>query len=271
MTVTAFDECERRAWAGQAEAYAGGFAKLCAYPVPRLLDAAGVREGSRVLDVGTGPGTVAVAACERGAKVTAVDAEPGMVALAAQTAPAADVRLAGLPGLPFAGDEFDAVVGNFVLNHVGRPRSALAELRRVTRAGGRMAVTIWAAPAAAGQALLGRAVQAAGVTRPAHLPALAPEDDFPRTEEGFAALLGDAGLADVCCETVLWEHRTTPEEWWSGPAAGVATIGQIVTSRSPEVVEEIKGHFDSLCAEFTGADGALVLPHAALMAYGRAS
>ncbi|MGW2628762.1 class I SAM-dependent methyltransferase [Streptomyces chattanoogensis] len=269
--MTAFDESERRAWAGQADAYAGGFAKLCAYPVPRLLDAAGVREGSRALDVGTGTGTVAVAACERGAKVTAVDAEPGMVALAAQTAPAADVRLAGLPRLPFAAAEFDAVVGNFVLNHVGRPRAALAELCRVTRPGGRIAVTIWAAPAAAGQALLGRAVQAAGVTRPAHLPALAPEDDFPRTEEGFAALLGDAGLADVCCETVLWGHRTTPEEWWSGPAAGVATIGQIVTGQPPEIIGEIKGHFDSLCAEFTDSDGVLVLPHAALMAYGRVS
>ncbi|WLW58322.1 class I SAM-dependent methyltransferase [Streptomyces sp. YU58] len=268
--MTAFDESERRAWAGQAAAYSASFAKLCAYSVPRLLDAAEVREGTRVLDVGTGTGAVAAAACERGAKVTAVDTEPGMVALAAQTAPAADVRLAGLPSLPFVDGEFDAVVGNFVLNHVGRPRAALAELRRVTRPGGRIALTIWATPVAAGQALLGRAVQAAGVTRPAHLPALAPEDDFPRTEQGFAALLGDAGLGDVCCNTLHWEHRTTPEEWWSGPAAGVATIGQIVTSQAPAIIEEIKRHFDALCAEFTGPEGALVLPHVAVMACGRA-
>ncbi|MDT0341518.1 class I SAM-dependent methyltransferase [Streptomyces litchfieldiae] len=268
--MTAFDESERRAWAGRGEAYAGSFAKLCAYPVPRLLDAAGVRHGTRVLDVGTGTGTTAAAACERGARVTAVDAEPGMVALATRAAPAAEVRLATLPILPFADQQFDAVVGNFVLNHVGRPRAALAELRRVTVPGGRIAVTIWAAPAAAGAALLGRAVEAAGVTRPGHLPGLAPEDDFPRTEQGFAVLLSDTGLADVACETLFWDHRTTVEEWWSGPASGVATIGQIVTSQPPAIVAEIKAHFDVLNAEFTDPEGALVLPHAALLAQGGA-
>ncbi|MFF3286686.1 class I SAM-dependent methyltransferase [Streptomyces sp. NPDC003023] len=267
---TTFDESERRAWAGQADAYAASFAKLCAYTVPQLLDAAEVQEGASVLDVGTGTGAAAVAACERGAKVTAVDAEPGMVARAASTAPGVDVQLAALPNLPFADDEFDAVVGNFVVNHVGRPREALRELRRVTRPGGRMAVTVWAVPAAAGQALLGRAVQAAGVSRPAHLPALAPEEDFPRTEEGFAALLGEAGLVNVFCETLTWDHRTTTEEWWSGPAAGVATIGQTVTSQDPVVIADIRGHFESLCADFVVPGGALVLPHAALMAHGQA-
>ncbi|MFI6493938.1 class I SAM-dependent methyltransferase [Streptomyces sp. NPDC050564] len=269
MAQTAFDKSERRTWAGQADAYAASFAKLCAYPVPALLRAAEVREGARVLDVGTGTGTAAAAACERGAKVTAVDAEPGMVARAAQAAPEADVRLAALPRLPFADDAFDAVVGNFVLNHVGRPRETLKELRRVTRPGGRIAVTIWQVPPAAGQALLGRAVQRAGVARPAHLPALAPEDDFPRTEQGFVALLGEAGLLNGVCDPLVWGHRTTREEWWSGAAAGVATIGQIVTSQPPGVIAEIKEHFDSLCAEFADPDGVLVLPHAALIAHGQ--
>ncbi|MFF4422992.1 class I SAM-dependent methyltransferase [Streptomyces sp. NPDC001549] len=220
--------------------------------------------------MGTGTGTAAAAACGRGVKVAAVDAEPSMVAVATRNAPSAAVRLAVLPELPFADDEFDAVIGNFVLNHVGQPRSALAELRRVTRPGGRIAVTIWAAPAAAGQTLLGRAVQAAGVGRPAHLPSLAPGDDFPRDEQGFAALLAGAGLLEAGCETLMWDHRTTPEEWWSGPAAGIATIGQIVRSQPPEVTETIKAHFEALCAEFTDRDGVLVLPHAALLAHGRA-
>ncbi|MFE6129157.1 class I SAM-dependent methyltransferase [Streptomyces sp. NPDC056437] len=267
---TAFDESERRAWAGQADAYAASFGKLCAHPLPGLLDAAGVGEGVGVLDVGTGTGAAAAVACERGAKVTAVDAEAGMVARATLAAPDADVRLAALPRLPFADNEFDAVVGNFVLNHVGRPREALEELRRVTRPGGRIAVTIWAVPPATGQALLGKAVQAAGVTRPAHLPALAPEDDFPRTEDGFAALLREAGLTDVICDTITWDHQTTREEWWSGAAAGVATIGQTVTSQNPMVIAEIKSHLESLCAEFAGPGDVLVLPHTALMAHGQA-
>jgi SAM-dependent methyltransferase len=186
--VTAFDVGERRAWSGRAEAYAGSFAKLCAYPVPQLLAAAGVAARVRVLDVGTGSGTVAAAAVERGAAVTAVDAQPDMVALTSRTVPLADVRVAVLPQLPFEDDEFDAVVGNFVLNHVGRPRAALIELGRVTRPGGKIALTIWSAPAGAGAELLGRAVQASGAARPKHLPPLSAEEDFERDESGFIAL-----------------------------------------------------------------------------------
>ncbi|MEU5211468.1 methyltransferase domain-containing protein [Streptomyces sp. NPDC020742] len=267
--MTPFDESERRAWAGNASAYEAGFGRLCAHPVPRLLDAARVGEGVRVLDVGTGAGSVAAAAGVRGAVVTAVDAEPDMARRARRAAPGARVQIAALPQLPYRTSQFDAVVGNFVLNHVGRPRAALDELRRVARPGGWIALTIWAAPAAPGQALLGRAVQAAGVQRPAELPPLAPEDDFPRTVDGLAGMLRGAGLTDAGCRALSWDHRTTPEEWWSGPAAGVATIGRIVCSQGPAGIERIRRHFTALAAEFVTPDGALVLPHTALLGYGR--
>lgn len=266
--MTAFDDGERLSWAGRAEAYAGSFAKLCAYPVPELLDAAGVTAGVRVLDVGTGVGTVAVAACERGAVVVAVDAQPDMVAAASRAARGAHVRLAVLPRLPFAEGEFDAVVGNFVLNHVGQPRAAVAELSRVTRVGGRIALTIWAVPGGAGQALLGRVMEAAGAGRPAGFPPLAEEENFGRDEGGFAALLTAAGLRDVSCRTLAWDHRATVEEWWRGPAGGVGLFGQILLAQSEQTVAEIKRHYDRLSTEFLGSDGLLVLPSRALLASG---
>ncbi|GGT88362.1 class I SAM-dependent methyltransferase [Streptomyces violascens] len=269
MESTAFDASERRIWAGRAKAYAGSFGKLCAHPVPRLLDAARVRDGVRVLDVGTGTGAVAAAACARGARVTGVDAEISMVELAAQAVPSAGIHLAVLPQLPFSDGLFDAVTGNFVLNHVGRPRAALAELRRVVRPGGWIAVTIWSVPTAAGQALLGRAVEAAGAVRPSHIPALAAEDDFPRTEAGLAELLTSAGLKDVVCESMQWDHHTEAEEWWGGAAEGVGAIGQTVVSQPDHTLGEIKRHFDLLSAEFAGPSGRLALPHAALLAHAR--
>ncbi|WP_084774985.1 class I SAM-dependent methyltransferase [Streptomyces sp. MOE7] len=265
---TPFDDSERRVWAGSAAAYAIGFGRLCAHTVPWLLDAAGVGEGTRVLDVGTGTGSVAAAAGARGARVIAVDAEPDMARRTRDAVPGARVQIAALPQLPFRDGRFDATVGNFVLNHVGRPRAALAELRRVTRPGGRIALTVWAAPPAPGQALLGRAVRAAGVPRPPHLPTLAPEDDFPRTADGLTGLLRGAGLVRAGCRPLVWDHRTTSEEWWHGPAAGVATIGRIVTGQGPATAERIRRHFTALAAEFTESDGALVLPHAALLAHG---
>ncbi|MEU6441537.1 methyltransferase domain-containing protein [Streptomyces sp. NPDC047046] len=268
--MTVFDESERLIWAGRGDAYAASFAKLCAYPVEHLLDAAGVGEGTRVLDVGTGTGTVAAAALARGARVTAVDPEPSMLALAARTAPEAELRTALLPELPFENGEFDAVVANFVLNHVGRPRAALEELRRVVRAGGRVAVTIWAKPPAPGQALLGRAIAAGGAVRPPHLPGgLEPDEDFPRDEQGLGALLATGGLGDAACETLSWDHRASPEEWWSAPAGGVASSGQLVRAQTPQVRAAIKRSFDRFSVEFADPDGMLRLPHAALLAQGR--
>lgn len=269
VAMTAFDEGERHTWSGRAAAYAESFAGLCAHPVPQLLDAAGVRRGLRVLDVGTGPGTVAVAACARGARVTAVDAEPGMVELAARAAPEAVARVAMLPELPFADGEFDAVVGNFVLNHVGRPRAALAELRRVVRPGGSVALTIWAVPAGSGQQLLGRALQAAGAVRPPRLPPLAAEDDFPRDPQGLAALMTSAGLRDASCATLDWDHRVDAEHWWSGVAAGVAFVGQLLRSQPEPVRTAAKRHYDRLSQEFSAPDGRLLLPHTALLACAR--
>ncbi|WP_431039392.1 class I SAM-dependent methyltransferase [Streptomyces sp. P6-2-1] len=268
--MTEFDESERLIRAGRAEAYAASFAKLCAYPVGELLDAAGVGAGTYVLDVGTSPGTVAAAALARGARVTAADPEPSMLALAARTAPEAATRSAMLPELPFADGEFDAVVANFVLNHVGRPRAALAELRRVVRPGGRVAVTVWAKPPAPGQALLGRALAAGGAVRPPHLATGPdPDEDFPRDEAGLAALLAAAGLADAACATLHGDHRASREEWWSAPAAGVAGSGRLFRAQTPGVQAAIKRHFDLFGAEFTDPDGLLRLPHAALLAWGR--
>ncbi|MFE1320422.1 class I SAM-dependent methyltransferase [Kitasatospora phosalacinea] len=269
---TAFDANERTAWAGRGDAYAASFGRLCARPVGELLDAAGVAAGSRVLDVGTGPGTVAAAAGARGAEVTAVDAEPSMLELARRHAPQACAVLATLPELPFPDGEFDAVVANFVLNHVGRPLLALAELRRVLRPGGRLALTIWSGSPAPGQTLVPRALQAAGAVRPPHLGPLDPADDFPRTTDGLAGLLTAAGLREADCRTLDFDHATTVDEWWSGPASGVATVGQTLLAQSPEVRAAARSHYERLATEYrTGPDGtnspdALLLPHSALLA-----
>ncbi|MEV7405959.1 class I SAM-dependent methyltransferase [Streptomyces sp. NPDC091267] len=269
--MTAFDVSERRIWDGRAESYARTFARLCARTVPALLDAAEAGAGTRLLDVGCGSGSVTVAAVGRGAAVRAVDAEPGMVEATRRAAPGVEVRTGSLPQLPYPDGEFDAVVANFVLNHVGRPLEALVELRRVTRPGGRVAVTIWRVPGAPGQALIGRAAEAAGLTRPEWLATVDEEHNFPRTTQGLAELLTSAGLADVRSEELSWDHHADAEEWWAGPAAGVAAIGQLVNSRGPEGVAAAKREYDVLCREFAdaGRGGRLALPHAALLAQGR--
>jgi SAM-dependent methyltransferase len=261
-----FDAHEREIWAGRAEAYARTFAGLCAGAVPELVAASGAADGTDLLDVGTGPGTAAAAGLRLGARVTAVDAEPSMVALAAANLPAATVRHAVLPELPFADASFDTVVANFVLNHVEDPRAALAELRRVTRPGGRIAATVWASSANGVMKVFGDAVDAAEVERPV-FPTLPV--DFPRTPEGLAGLLAEAGWAEASGRELRWTHRVGAEEYWRAAADGVATVGRVVAAQSPAGVALIKRHYDRLAAGLAGPDGRLALPAVAVLAVGR--
>lgn len=271
MTTTAFDDHERSQWAGQAAAYRDSLASLCGHPAGQLLDAAGVTAGTRLIDAGTGTGTVAALACSRAARVTAVDAEPSMLALARGYAPEADVRHATLPDLPFAGDTFDAAVANFVINHVGDPAAAMAELRRVVRPGGRVAVTIWPYPPPPAQGLWHRIFDAAGVERPADLPRVASGLDFPRTCDGLSGLLRRAGLGDVRCDTIAWVHRTDPEAWWSGPANGIGAAGTLLRRQDPATIRRIRHEYERHTTAYRGRDGDLALPTAALLASGRVS
>ena len=161
-------------------------------------------------------------------------------------------------------------MANFVVNHVGRPTAAVQAMREVCRAGGHVAATIWCVPAGAGHELLGRAVQEAGARPPEDAPRLDPAEDFPRTVEGFAALFTAAGLAEVSCRPVTWDHIASPAQWWSGAAAGVGMIGQVVSRQAPETIVRIKAAYDELASRYAGPDGRLVLRYHALPARGRA-
>ncbi|WP_319463454.1 class I SAM-dependent methyltransferase [Micromonospora sp. RTP1Z1] len=269
MIIDGFDVHERSRWAGRATAYERSFAALCAYPAEALLDAAAVRAGRRVIDVGTGPGTVAARALGRGAEVVAVDAEPTMLDAARRHAPGAEISEATLPMLPFPPGGFDAAVANFVLNHVGDPAAGVAELCRVVRPGGRVAVTIWPYPQPPLQRLWGEIFTAAGGEAPVDLPRVATERNFPRTEEGLAGLLAAAGLADVRCATLAWAHRADPEDWWAGPANGIGMLGLLMERQPAAVRDRIREEYDRLGARYRDAAGMLVLPTAALLASGR--
>ncbi|MET7478482.1 class I SAM-dependent methyltransferase [Streptomyces sp. NPDC005648] len=265
----AFDAAERGMWAGRAEVYAGSFARLCAHPVGALLDAGAVGAGALVLDAGTGTGAVALAALGRGARVVGVDADAGMVRVARGRG--VDARVAVLPKLPFPDGEFDAVVANFVLNHIGRPRAALAEARRVLRSGGRVAVSVWGGGPNVGMELLGRACEAAGAVAPEYLPRLDPGEDFERTADGLADLLTEAGFTEARGYEVRWEHRAGVDEWWSGAAAGIGNVGRVIGAQAPEVVVGIRREYERLGAELLDGDGQLVLPSTALLASGAVS
>jgi len=114
-----------------------------------------VRPGDRVLDLGCGFGRHAYQAARLGAAVVAVDAGADEVAGVAATfgamAEAGEVdphttRVGAVQGdalaLPFAEATFDRVIASEVLEHIPDDEGAMAELVRVLRPGGTMAVTV---------------------------------------------------------------------------------------------------------------------------------
>src|SRR5690348_5573917 len=174
-------------WDGVAEAYRTSFATMCEGTVPRLLSDA---PGGHHLDVGSGTGALAAAAAARGRTVAAVDADPQMVALSRRPLPGS-VLQAALPELPFGSATFDAVTANFVVNHVADTRAGVRELRRVTRPGGRVALTIWTSGTPQWATLVAEAFGAAGVV-PLPDQRLSPELDFARSVEGLGGLASSA-------------------------------------------------------------------------------
>ena len=252
-------------WAGRAAAYERVFARMTAHTAVALLDAADVGRGVAVLDVGTGPGTVAAAAWRRGAQVRAVDADPQMVETAARNNPGLDVRLAQLPVLPFPEATFDAVVGNFVINHVGEPAAALAELRRVLRQGGRLALTCWPMPGSKAQSIVNDAMERAGVAWPEDVP-VTPFQTYGNPV-AFDDLVAGAGFSGVAIDEIVWEHVVDPELWWSGPMAGVGSTGHVLTRQDQATIARVKAAFVDMVAQYVTSDGRVALPARALLAH----
>ncbi|HLV74688.1 ubiquinone/menaquinone biosynthesis C-methylase UbiE [Actinomadura hallensis] len=263
--VQDFDAYERELWAGRADAYEKGFARVTRHMVGPLLDAAGVMEGTRFLDVGTGPGVVAAEAVRRGAAVSAMDADTGMAEVARRNVPGLDVRIAVLPEVPFGDGEFDAVAGNFVINHVGDPGRALTALRRVLRPGGRLALSCWRMPGSGVLGIVRDAIEEAGVPWPDDIP------EPPFMEHGepaaFRRLVAGAGFREVAVEEVTWEHLVDPQRWWElGALARVGSNGVVVGRQDAPTVARIKDAYDRIVAGYAVADGRVALPAHALLA-----
>ena len=142
--ITTHDDANRAIWARTAPTYADGFAAMTSGCAEATLDAAGVGRGARLLDVGTGPGTLIGPALARGATVVAIDLTDEMIEEVRRRHPDVEARIGKASDLPFDAESFDAVTLGFSLHHMAEPDRALHEAHRVLRPGGRIAFTVWA-------------------------------------------------------------------------------------------------------------------------------
>jgi ubiquinone/menaquinone biosynthesis C-methylase UbiE len=132
----------------QAEAYEELFVPaLFAQWAPLMIDIARVEEGQRVLDVACGTGVVARAAADwvgRTGSVVGLDLNPAMLEVAAGIRSDIEWRQGDAVNLPFGDSEFDAVLCQSALFFFPDVDAAVAEMVRVVRPGGAVAVQTYA-------------------------------------------------------------------------------------------------------------------------------
>ncbi|MCW5982893.1 MAG: methyltransferase domain-containing protein [Bryobacteraceae bacterium] len=112
------------------------------------MDFTGLPETGRMLDVGSGTGSLAFAIAERKARARVLGIDPAKeyVAYAASRnrfADRASFEVGDAQRLRFAEASFDAALSLLVFNFIPDPREALLELRRVTRPGGKVSAAVW--------------------------------------------------------------------------------------------------------------------------------
>jgi ubiquinone/menaquinone biosynthesis C-methylase UbiE len=198
---------ENATWSRCADTYVDGFGALVSEAILPLLDEVKVGRADRVLDVGTGPGLVAAVAAARGAEVVGIDFSEAMLAKARQLHPHVKFQIAPAESLPFHDGSFDAVVGNFVLHHSGKPNEVLREAFRVLRLGRRVGFTVWAdlSKLEAFGLFLAAVMEHAGAAELPHGP-LFGVSEF----NVFEQMVMDAGFREVSVRElpIIWRMRS---------------------------------------------------------------
>jgi demethylmenaquinone methyltransferase/2-methoxy-6-polyprenyl-1,4-benzoquinol methylase len=111
-----------------------------------LVEALGVRSGEFVLDLAAGTGTSTQPFVDAGAHAVACDFSAGMLQVGKRRRPEMTFIAGDAMNLPFADESFDAVTISFGLRNIVDPAAALAEMLRVTKPGGRLAVMEFSTP-----------------------------------------------------------------------------------------------------------------------------
>jgi SAM-dependent methyltransferase len=183
------------------------------------FDRLGLEPGDRAIDMGCGAGRHAFEMYRRGADVVAFDQDAdelaGVLELFGAMKEAgevpegaeADIKQGDALALPFADGEFDRVVAAEVLEHIPDDDRAIAELVRVLRPGGTMAVTV-----------------------PRWLPekvCWALSDAYHEVEGGHVRIYTHKGLVEKLCRAGMsyegraFAHGLHSPYWWLKCAVGV--------------------------------------------------
>jgi ubiquinone/menaquinone biosynthesis C-methylase UbiE len=233
-----FGDFERNTHHKLAHTYHDSFSIVSEHAIEPLLNAAHVKMGTRLLDVATGPGTLAARATERGASVIGVDVAPAMIALARKLHPTLDFRESTAEQLSFAASSFDSVVSAFGIGHFSMPEHALAEFARVLVPMGFVALSWW--QVFSQNRLTGiffDVIKELNVSTDS-LPPGPPVDRF-FDEDRFAQTL--RGFDHVRIEPVAFKHTLpSADGLWNLAMGSFARVSTIIRAQTDDMQRQIR-------------------------------
>lgn len=217
-----------RSYDSVAEVYDRVHAPRFAEAARDLVAAAAVADGDHVLDVGTGTGASADESAKAGGRVVGIDRSLAMLAVGARRRPQLALVAAEAIDLPFRDGRFDAVTGNFVLAHFAKVETALFDVVRVLKPGGRVGFTAWSDGSDSFQDAwleLVEAVVPRDMLAPAYAAAAPGHERFKRPD-AIEESLRDAGFRHVRTERKRYQWTYARDELVDGLATW--TVGRFV-------------------------------------------
>jgi SAM-dependent methyltransferase len=228
-----------------------------------MLDSAGLQRGERVLELACGPGGVGMAAAAivgPGGAVVLSDIAPEMIAIAAERAKDAGLtnvttREVDLERIDYPEEAFDTVLCREGLMLVPDPASAVREVRRILRPGGRAVFAVWGPRDR--NPWLGALFDA--VTAQTGLPVPPPGVPGPfslAAPGALGELLTAAGFTGISVREIPTPMSTSSvDEWWSLVPSLAGPLARVLQSLPAEVSAAIRGRVDVAMVDFATPEG----------------
>lgn len=176
-----------------------------------VIDAVAPKPGEKVLDLAAGTGTSSQPFADAGATVVPCDFSIGMLRVGKQNRPHLPFTAGDGTRLPFGDATFDAVTISFGLRNIVDPLAGLAELRRVTKPGGRLVVCEFSHPTWAPFRTLYMEYLMKALPAISRAVSSSP-DAYVYLAESIRAWPDQQGLADLIAEAG-WGAPGSPVQW----------------------------------------------------------